>query len=86
MKTCQSLGIKTVAIHSDVDDRALHVRMADEAVCVGPAPTNQSYLDMEVYLSLYLQFTCLQNVIICDGLLQSRIIVSPKPGRIITYR
>ena len=41
-------GIKTVAVHSDADDRALHVRMADEAVCVGPAPSNQSYLDMEV--------------------------------------
>eukprot|EP00116_Pleurobrachia_bachei_P011714 sb/3471976/ len=47
MKTCQSLGIKTVAVHSDVDDRAVHVRMADEAVCVGPAPSNESYLDME---------------------------------------
>ena len=49
MKTCRTLGIKTVAVHSDVDDRALHVRMADEAVCVGPAPSNQSYLDMEVW-------------------------------------
>ena len=48
MKTCRTLGIQTVAVHSDVDDRALHVRMADEAVCVGPAPSNQSYLDMEV--------------------------------------
>ena len=48
MKTCRSLGIKTVAVHSDVDDRALHVRMADEAVCVGPAPSSESYLDMEV--------------------------------------
>jgi propionyl-CoA carboxylase alpha chain len=54
MKTCRALGIKTVAVHSDVDDRALHVRMADEAVCVGPAPSNQSYLDMEVCLECYI--------------------------------
>ncbi|XP_063684376.1 propionyl-CoA carboxylase alpha chain, mitochondrial-like [Bolinopsis microptera] len=51
MKTCRSLGIKTVAVHSDVDDRALHVRMADEAICVGPAPSNQSYLDMEAIVN-----------------------------------
>ncbi|TKR80869.1 hypothetical protein L596_014858 [Steinernema carpocapsae] len=44
MKTARAMGIKTVAVHSDVDSNALHVKMADEAVCVGPAPTNQSYL------------------------------------------
>uniref|UniRef100_A0A0K0ER14 Propionyl-CoA carboxylase alpha chain, mitochondrial n=1 Tax=Strongyloides stercoralis TaxID=6248 RepID=A0A0K0ER14_STRER len=44
MKTCKAMGIKTVAVHSDVDSNALHVLMADEAVCVGPAPTSESYL------------------------------------------
>ncbi|CAD6189132.1 unnamed protein product [Caenorhabditis auriculariae] len=44
IKTARAMGIKTVAVHSDVDSAALHVRMADEAVCVGPAPTSESYL------------------------------------------
>ncbi|GMS91969.1 hypothetical protein PENTCL1PPCAC_14144, partial [Pristionchus entomophagus] len=47
IKTARAMGIKTVAVHSDVDSNALHVRMADEAVCVGPAPTNQSYLRVD---------------------------------------
>ena len=38
------MGIKTVAVHSDVDSNALHVKLADEAVCVGSAPTSESYL------------------------------------------
>lgn len=38
------MGIKTVAVHSDVDSNALHVKLADEAVCVGEAPTSKSYL------------------------------------------
>lgn len=38
------MGIKTVAVHSDVDSNSLHVKMADEAVCVGEAPTAKSYL------------------------------------------
>lgn len=41
------MGIKTVAVHSDVDSNALHVKLADEAVCIGPAPTAQSYLRMD---------------------------------------
>jgi len=40
------MGIKTVAIYSDADSRSLHVQMADEAVNVGPPPTNQSYLNI----------------------------------------
>uniref|UniRef100_A0AC34QI81 Propionyl-CoA carboxylase alpha chain, mitochondrial n=1 Tax=Panagrolaimus sp. JU765 TaxID=591449 RepID=A0AC34QI81_9BILA len=44
IKTARAMGIKTVAVHSDVDSNALHVRLADEAVCVGPAPTSESYL------------------------------------------
>lgn len=50
IKTCKRLGIKTVAIHSDVDSFAVHTRMADEHICVGPAPTNKSYLNMDVIL------------------------------------
>ncbi|XP_014391558.1 PREDICTED: propionyl-CoA carboxylase alpha chain, mitochondrial isoform X2 [Myotis brandtii] len=50
IKTCKKMGIKTVAIHSDVDTSSVHVKMADEAVCVGPAPTSKSYLNMEAIL------------------------------------
>uniref|UniRef100_A0A8C4I8P3 Propionyl-CoA carboxylase alpha chain, mitochondrial n=1 Tax=Dicentrarchus labrax TaxID=13489 RepID=A0A8C4I8P3_DICLA len=50
IKTCKKMGIKTVAVHSDVDSSAVHVKMADEAVCVGPAPTNKSYLNMDAIM------------------------------------
>ncbi|MEQ2284040.1 hypothetical protein AMECASPLE_017542, partial [Ameca splendens] len=50
MKTCKKMGIQTVAVHSDVDSGAVHVKMADEAVCVGPAPTGKSYLNMEAIM------------------------------------
>jgi propionyl-CoA carboxylase alpha chain len=44
IKSAQAMGIKTVAVYSDADRNALHVRMADEAVHIGPAPANQSYI------------------------------------------
>ncbi|KAG0720708.1 Propionyl-CoA carboxylase alpha chain, mitochondrial [Chionoecetes opilio] len=47
MKTARKMGIKTVAIHSDVDSNAPHVKMADEAVCVGTALARDSYLRMD---------------------------------------
>ncbi|XP_057563829.1 propionyl-CoA carboxylase alpha chain, mitochondrial isoform X2 [Hippopotamus amphibius kiboko] len=50
VKTCKKMGIKTVAIHSDVDASSVHVKMADEAVCVGPAPTSKSYLNMDAIM------------------------------------
>ncbi|NXU53227.1 PCCA carboxylase, partial [Turnix velox] len=52
IKTCKKMGIKTVAIHSDVDANAVHVKMADEAVCVGPAPTSKSYLNMDAIMEV----------------------------------
>uniref|UniRef100_K1PAY7 Propionyl-CoA carboxylase alpha chain, mitochondrial n=1 Tax=Magallana gigas TaxID=29159 RepID=K1PAY7_MAGGI len=48
--SCKRLGIKTVAVHSEADSLSLHTRLADEAICVGPAPTNQSYLNMDAIL------------------------------------
>ncbi len=44
MRTARERGIKTVAVYSEADREALHVRYADEAICIGPAPSNQSYL------------------------------------------
>ena len=44
IRTCREMGIKTVAVYSTVDAESLHVRFADEAVCIGPAPSNLSYL------------------------------------------
>ena len=50
IRACRELGIKTVAIYSEVDKNALHVSLADEAVCIGPAPSNKSYLNMKAIL------------------------------------
>ena len=44
IRTCKEMGIKTVAVYSTADKESLHVRFADEAVCIGPAPSNLSYL------------------------------------------
>ena len=49
--TCKEMGIKTVAVHSEADREALHVRYADEAVCIGPAPSAQSYLNIPAIIS-----------------------------------
>jgi acetyl-CoA carboxylase biotin carboxylase subunit len=46
LRTCREMGIATVAVHSTVDRNALHVQLADEAVCVGEAPSSRSYLNI----------------------------------------
>ena len=46
MRACKELGIKTVAVHSQADRDLMHVRLADEAVCIGPAQSAQSYLNI----------------------------------------
>jgi acetyl-CoA carboxylase biotin carboxylase subunit len=46
IRTCKEMGIKTVAVYSTVDKDSLHVRFADEAVCIGPAPSKDSYLNI----------------------------------------
>src|SRR3954468_11321813 len=45
-RACKEMGISTVAVHSDVDATAMHVRLADESVCIGPAPAAKSYLNI----------------------------------------
>lgn len=51
LRTCQELGIATVAVHSTVDQSALHVQLADEAVCIGEAPSSKSYLSIPNIIS-----------------------------------
>ena len=46
IRTCKEMGIKTVAVYSTADAESLHVKFADEAVCIGPPPSNLSYLKM----------------------------------------
>ncbi len=46
IRTCKEMGIKTVAVYSTADQESLHVRFADEAVCIGPPPSSESYLKM----------------------------------------
>src|SRR6516164_4120034 len=45
-RACKEMGIATVAVHSDADAGAMHVRLADESVCIGPAPIAKSYLNI----------------------------------------
>jgi len=51
IRACKEMGIKTVAIHSDVDYDALHVSLADESICIGPAASADSYLNMKAIIS-----------------------------------
>lgn len=51
IRACRELGIRTVAVYSEADREALHAQLADEAICIGPAPAADSYLDMERIIS-----------------------------------
>lgn len=51
LRACKELGIQTVAVHSDIDKDLLHVRLADETVCIGPAPAQKSYLNIPAIIS-----------------------------------
>jgi len=50
-RACREMGIRTVAVHSTVDANAMHVRLADESVCIGPPPARDSYLNIPAILS-----------------------------------
>ena len=50
IRTCKEMGVKTVAVYSTADADSLHVKFADEAVCIGPPPSNQSYLKISLPL------------------------------------
>ncbi len=51
LRACREMGIRTVAVHSTADATAMHVRLADESVCIGPPPARESYLNMPALLS-----------------------------------
>ncbi|HMK48610.1 MAG TPA: acetyl-CoA carboxylase biotin carboxylase subunit [Thermodesulfovibrionales bacterium] len=51
IRACKELGIKTVSVYSEADKDSLHVRLSDESVCIGPAPSSQSYLNIPAILS-----------------------------------
>jgi len=51
LRACRELGIRTVAVHSDADHDLMHVRFADETVCIGPAPSTDSYLQIPAIIS-----------------------------------
>ncbi|WP_270815258.1 acetyl-CoA carboxylase biotin carboxylase subunit [Hungatella effluvii] len=51
IRACREMGIKTVAVYSEADRDCLHTLLADEAICIGPAPSTQSYLNMERILT-----------------------------------
>jgi len=51
IRACREMGIKSVAVHSTADADAMHVRMADDSVCIGPAPSSESYLSKSAIIS-----------------------------------
>ena len=50
-RACREMGIRTVVVHSEVDAEAKYVKLADESVCIGPAPSSQSYLNIPAIIS-----------------------------------
>lgn len=51
IRACREMGIQTVAVYSEADKEAVHTQLADEAICIGPAPSAESYLSMERIIS-----------------------------------
>ena len=51
IRACREMGIRTVAVYSEADKESLHTQLADEAICIGPGPSAQSYLNMEQIIS-----------------------------------
>ena len=51
IRSCKEMGITSVAVYSEADKDCLHARMADEAICIGPAPSRLSYLNMANIIS-----------------------------------
>ncbi len=73
IRACRELGVQTVAVHSTADADSLHVQFADEAVCVGPAPSKNSYLDIRALMSA-------AEVTGCDAVHPGYGFLSENPG------
>lgn len=58
LRACRELGIETVAVYSEADAEALHVQLATQAVCIGPAPAARSYLNQDALLAVALATHC----------------------------
>ena len=58
IRACRELGIETVAVYSTVDKENLHVKMANKAICIGPAPSSKSYLDSNAIITAALRTGC----------------------------
>ncbi|MFZ2633981.1 MAG: acetyl-CoA carboxylase biotin carboxylase subunit [Desulfosalsimonadaceae bacterium] len=58
IRTCKKMNIRTIAVYSEADVRSLHVQLADEAVCIGPSPAHESYLNTDKILSVALSKGC----------------------------
>ena len=61
IRSCRELGIRTVAVYSEIDKNSLHKELADEAICIGPAPSNKSYLNVKAII----EAACLTG---CNGI------------------
>ncbi|MDI9476048.1 MAG: acetyl-CoA carboxylase biotin carboxylase subunit [Natronincolaceae bacterium] len=58
IRACKEMGIETVAVYSEIDRDSIHVHIADEAICIGPAPAKKSYLNMDNIISTALVTKC----------------------------
>lgn len=58
IRTCKEMGLRSIAVYSEPDADALHVRIADQAVCIGPAPSSESYLNQEALITAALITHC----------------------------
>ena len=68
---CKELGIRTVAVHSDVDKDSLHVKFADEDVCIGPARNVDSYLNISRIISATPSITCSRPITVAPSRISS---------------
>jgi biotin carboxylase len=79
IRACRELGIPTVAVYSDADLGALHIRMADEAYPIGPPPARESYLVIEKIIDVARRAKQLQSIQVTVFWLKMRR--SPQPAR-----
>ena len=90
-RACRELGIKTVVVYSTADKEAKYVKLADEAVCIGPAPSGQSYLNMPAIISAAALINSLQiankNIELLHPIISAETpLIGIEPSAILTFR